>query len=92
MELTIRHRPESGRFETEVDDHLAVLSYRRQQHRVLIDRVDVPSAVEGRGIAGQLTRQALDWARESSLRVTPICPYVVAWIRRHPAYADLVLD
>ena len=92
MELTIRHRPESGRFETEVDGHLAVLSYRRQQGRILVDHVGVPAAVEGRGIAGQLTRHALDWARESDLRVTPICPYVVAWIRRHPAYSDLVLD
>lgn len=88
--MAIRHRPESGRFETEVDGHLAVLSYRRQQGRILVDHVGVPAAVEGRGIAGQLTRHALDWARESDLRVTPICPYVVAWLKRHPDYANIL--
>jgi hypothetical protein len=37
-------------------------------------------------------RAALDDARERGLRVVPICPFVDDYVRRHPAYADLVVD
>jgi predicted GNAT family acetyltransferase len=32
----------------------------------------------------------LDDIRARGLRVTPICPFTVAFIERHPTYADLV--
>ncbi len=45
---------------------------------------------EGQGIAGAITRHALDYSREQGWKVIPRCPYVVAWIKRHPEYQDLV--
>jgi predicted GNAT family acetyltransferase len=49
-----------------------------------IRSVRVPKAVGGRGIAGQLTRHALDWGRSQSLAIKPTCPYVAKWLDRHP--------
>jgi len=66
------------------------LNFQRKGQTVSFDSVRVPDAVSGQGIAGQLTRYALDWARESELKVIPRCPYVASWIKRHPDYADLV--
>jgi hypothetical protein len=56
----------------------------------LHEHVRVPDAVGGRGLAGQLTRHALDWARDEGLKVRPVCPYVATWIERHPDYQGLV--
>jgi len=50
----------------------------------------VPPALEGRGIAGKLARAALDYARERKLSVIPRCPFVAAYIRKHPEYQSLV--
>jgi predicted GNAT family acetyltransferase len=50
---------------------------------------EVPAALEGRGVANELARAALDYAREKKLRVIPTCPFVRSYIRRHPQYADL---
>jgi predicted GNAT family acetyltransferase len=52
--------------------------------------VRVPEAVGGRGIAGEITRYALDWARDKGLRVVANCPYVARWIERHPEYEQLL--
>ena len=52
--------------------------------------VHVPDAMGGRGIAGQLTQYALDWARAQGLKVRPVCPYVARWIERHRPYQDLL--
>jgi uncharacterized protein len=35
-------------------------------------------------------RGALDDMRARGLKVAPVCPFVAAYIRRHPEYADLV--
>lgn len=91
MKPTIRNNADLSRFETLVEEHECVLDYRVDQDVVTMNRVYVPPPVEGQGIAGRLTRHALDWAREKDLQVVPHCPYVAAWIQRHPEYQDLVI-
>lgn len=93
----ITHRETDQCFEAELDGARGILRYRRVgiasgPDRVLIPSVVVDPAIEGRGVAGALTRAALDWARQEGLCVEPICPYVVAWLRRHPEYGDVTGD
>lgn len=73
-----------------VDGWDCVLRFRLEGKTASFDSVQVPSAVGGQGIAGRLTRHALDWARDQGLTVLPRCPYVASWIERHPDYADLL--
>ena len=90
MAVTIRHEPAARRFVADVDGATAYLSYREIDERVLdFDHTFVPRAVRGGGIASQLTQRALDYARERGARVVPSCPFVAAYIERHPEYGDL---
>jgi predicted GNAT family acetyltransferase len=57
---------------------------------VTFTHTEVPEPAQGAGVGGALARSGLEWAREQGLRVRPLCPYVAAYIRRHPDYADLV--
>lgn len=91
MPLAIAHDPTQARFEVVVDGQHARLDYRPEADAVRLTHVIVPAAIEGRGIAGQLTKAALDWARTERLSVVPDCPYVKAWIERHPEYGALVV-
>ena len=90
MSIQISHDPASGRFSARLDGHEAELVYRRQGGRLLIDHTGVPEAIGGRGVAGELVRSALEYARAEGLRVVPLCSYSAEYIRRHPGYADLV--
>jgi len=78
------------RFEATVDGLLCVLEYRIEGNTLVLRHTEVPAALSGHGIAGALSKFALDSARERGMDVLPKCDYVAAWIRRHPAYADLV--
>ncbi len=89
--LNIVRREDASRFETEVDGKLSVIDYRIEGRLLVLPHVGVPPALEGRGIAAALTRAAVDWARQQSLTVVPICPYVAAWLKRHPEYNDLLV-
>jgi predicted GNAT family acetyltransferase len=78
------------RYEVQTPAGPALIAYHRRDGVIDLLHTEVPPAAEGKGIAGALARYALEDARASGLRVIPSCPYVAAYIRRHPEYADLV--
>ena len=89
--LEIRHEPDAQRFVAGGDGTLSLIHYREQPGRVLdLDHTFVPPALRGAGLASQLTAHALGFARENGYRVVPTCPFVAAFIARHPEHADLV--
>lgn len=78
------------RFELSVDGKLAVSEYNRLANAVMFTHTEVPEALEGQGIGSVLARGALDDVRAQGLQVIPLCPFVAAFIRRHPEYLDLL--
>lgn len=88
----ITHNTPRNRYECTEDGVLCVLDYelRDAGATLAILHTGVPQAVGGRGLAGELTRAALDDARAQGLKVLPLCSYAAAWIRRHPEYQDLL--
>ena len=59
---------------------------------VLVKHVEVAQGHEGKGYGAQLVRHVLDDIRARKLSVVPICPYTLAFIRKHREYVDLVRD
>ena len=88
-DIDVVHHPVSSRFMADVDGHQAHLDYELVVDEMHITPTRVPSEIGGRGVAGELVRVALDFARTEGLKVRPLCSYADAWMERHPAYADL---
>jgi predicted GNAT family acetyltransferase len=89
--LAIRHEPAAHRFAADVDGATAYLSYREAPGHVLeLDQTYVPRPARGGGIASQLTARALNFARTEGYKVVPSCPFVAAYVDRHPEYRDLL--
>lgn len=84
MPVQVEHRPGSSRFEAEIDGQTAFLDYEVDGATVVMPHTVVPRALEGRGIAGELTRTAVAWAREQSLTIDAQCSYVRSWLVKHP--------
>lgn len=88
--IAIENNERTHRFETHVGGQLAFISYRRIAGKIAFLHTEVPPSLEGHGLAGKLARAALDYARSEALEVIPLCPFVAAYIRRHPNYQELV--
>src|SRR5262245_15927126 len=89
--IEVRDNPDESRFEAYVDGALAGFSVYVTSHRTLMFvHTEVDDAFEGKGVGSSLVRQSLDQLRErEGLRVTASCPFVRAWMRKHPEYLDL---
>ena len=87
--LEVTHNAEKYRFETWIDHQLSKLDYLLDEDTIVMTHVGVYPEHRGQGVAGKLVEIALNYAEENSLRVIPMCPYVAAYIRRHPQYIDL---
>lgn len=90
-EITVTDRPEQRRFELALDGEVIGSSTYRDSDGVrTFVHTNIDPSVEGHGLGGRLVRSALDQTRAARLQVIPQCPFVRAFIERHPEYADLV--
>lgn len=85
----VRHEPEAQRFELDTPSGPAVADYERNGDRIRFVHTEVPQTERGRGLGGRLALAALEYARAEDLEVVPQCPFIAAWMRRHPEYDDL---
>ena len=83
--------PRARRYEIYVGDALAGFTIYRDRTgaRVLVHSEVFPE-FEHHGLGGELARGALDDIRDHGMRVVAQCPFVAAYLREHPEYADLV--
>ena len=90
MTLTIEHLPQRHCFQAIVDGQRCVVDYDLTGSVLTITHTFVPPALEGRGIAGQLTDAVLEHARAQQLKVRPLCSFARAHMRRRPETLDLI--
>ncbi len=91
MNLEVTDNPAQSRFEIKVDGELAGFAkYRRRPGEITFVHTEVFDRFEGHGLGGKLARAALDAVRRSGERVVARCPFIAAFIDRHPEYQDLL--
>ena len=90
--LTAVHdAPERDRFEIELDGEVVgFVEYRRRPGGLALLHTEIDESHEGEGLGGILLAGALDEARREGVPVLPYCPFVRAYVKRHPQYLDLV--
>lgn len=86
--VEVRDNPAEDRYELRVDGELAgVADYRDRGGRRIFVHTEVDDAYAGRGLGNRLAKGALDDALARGLHVVPRCPFIRAWLERHPDYA-----
>ncbi len=87
---TLRHNEAHNRFEAELDGETAVAQYMLVGNTYIMTHTEVPEVFEGQGVGSQLVSYALEQIRAEGKQVAPLCPFVKAYIERHPEYRTLV--
>jgi predicted GNAT family acetyltransferase len=91
MTTTVTRR--TSDYELTVDGrHAGEAQFLEQDGAVVFTHTVIDPDFGGRGLGGELAKAALDDVRARGLAVVPTCPFIKAWIDKHPDYRDLVRD
>jgi predicted GNAT family acetyltransferase len=92
-EVVVTDNPASLRYEARIDGELVGLTtYLLQDDRVAFTHAEVYPRWEGRGVGSALAQQALDDVVSRGKVITPLCPFIVDYVGRHPSYLPHVDD
>jgi len=90
-DLNVVKNDESKRFELTIDGHIAFIDFTQRGTDVIkLIHTEVPDQLGGRGIAAVLVEKTLQYLEDSHFSLYPICPYVFAYIKKHPEWKRIV--
>lgn len=87
----VEQNEEKSRFELAIGDKMAFSEYMNRPNMIVFTHTEVPVEFEGKGVGSKLAKESLDFARKLGKTVMPLCPFIKAYIQRHPEYQDLVM-
>ena len=92
-DLHVLDVPDLGRYEARLGDarELAgLVDYRLAEEFIVLTHTEVLDGFEGQGIGSRLVRAVLEDLRDRDIAVIPKCPFVVAWLQKHPEQHDIL--
>jgi predicted GNAT family acetyltransferase len=90
MQPDIKNNVAAHRFETIIDGQTAFVDYKVRPGVMWVLHTEVPQALEGRGIAGALSKHVLEYIAAEKLQLVSLCPYLSLYLKKHPEYQYLV--
>lgn len=90
--MAITHHAADQEFTTTRDGFTAELAYARPADGVIdFTHTFVDEGLRGQGVAEELARAGLDFARQEHLKVETSCKFMAGFVKRHHAeYADIL--
>ena len=88
----VRHDSGRSRFELPTDAGVAFAAYVRTGDVWTFTHTVVPPAAEGHGVGSTLIHAALQAVDAAEGRIVPQCPFVRAYLERHPEWQRLLVE
>lgn len=96
MNEQIKHKESDRRGMFYMEDEKGItseLTYSRQENGIMvIDHTETRPELEGRGLASQLVKKSVEFAREENLKIDPLCPFAEVQFDQNKAYQDVRVD
>ncbi|MFD1148375.1 GNAT family N-acetyltransferase [Saccharothrix hoggarensis] len=87
-DVSVSDNPDESRFEVRLDGELGGFAeYVLAGDVVTFTHTEV--AIEGKGLGSKLVRHALEDVKARGLAVVPQCPFVRAYLEKHPELAEV---
>lgn len=89
--VQVKDNSDQHRFELNLDGKTAFVDYILNSKGVIfLTHTEVPKELEGKGIASKMIHSVLSEIESRQLKLVPICPFVKAYLSRHPEWKRLL--
>jgi uncharacterized protein len=90
MDKQVHNNEKNLQYEIHEDGSVATLQYRFEKGNIVLMHTFVPEELRGKGLAGELAHAALEDTKARGIKAVVYCPFVAAYLKRHPEYDYLV--
>jgi predicted GNAT family acetyltransferase len=71
-------------------NRLAEMTYEEKSGKMIIDHTEVDESLRGRNIGFELVKEGVEYARNSNLKINPLCPFAKKVIDEHKELQDVL--
>jgi uncharacterized protein len=92
-DISVVDNPTRSRYEARLGERvLGVVDYRLEPNAgIVLVHTEVQPDAEGKGVGSRLAKGALEDVRARGLKLTVVCPFIGAYLKRHRGdYEDLL--
>ncbi len=86
----IKMNTKRQRFETPLGEEFGYIDYRFYKGNLAFMHTFIPDESRGKGIAAEMAKFGLEYARKEKFKIMLYCPFVASYVKRHPEYQDLI--
>lgn len=88
--IPMRKNEDRQRFEIEINGHFAFINYKESQSKISLIHTEAEPDLAGTGAAAAVVEKTLQYIQKSEKKLLPYCPYVFAFIKKHPEWKSIV--
>jgi predicted GNAT family acetyltransferase len=89
-QLQLKVNDKTDHLELEVDGYTAFIKYKVIGNNLFLIHTEVPEALKGNGVGKAIVEKAFRFAREKGYAIVPICPFVQAYLKKHPEWREII--
>ena len=89
-EIQLQVNTAENRLELPLEGGTALIEYKLSGDRFFLIHTEVPASLEGKGVGGAIVQKALQYAKDHSYKIVPICPFVQSYLKRHKEWEGIV--
>ena len=80
-------------YEFHIREYVPYIEYMKSKNgEIYFTHTEVPIPLEGKGVGSQLVAKSLADVERQGLKLVPLCPFVAAYIQRHPEWKRIVME
>lgn len=88
----LKNNKERKRYEFDTDEGICAIDYMENRNgAVYLTHTEVPYALQGKGVGGQLAEKVLQDIDSQGKTVVPTCSFVAGYMRRHPEWMRILM-
>jgi len=88
--LEIRDNTFARQFETKVETGIVSVEYSFQEKKIFLTKINVPENYNDEDFISNFLKNIMETAIEKKLKVVPIHPKIVSFIKKNPIYKELL--
>lgn len=90
MKSEVKHDKTNNRFYLLAEGYTVQMDYSLEEDIINFFHTYTPPAIRGRGLASEVAKQGLEYAKENNLKVIASCSFIQSFITQNEGYIKLL--